>query len=35
MVTKSPSYYAYDVWKEGGIILSFTHLVGGLFIAGI
>ena len=27
--------YAYDVWKEGVVILSFTHLVGGLFIAGI
>ena len=27
----------YDVWKEGGVIYSFTHLhaVGGLFIAGI
>ena len=25
----------YDVWKEGGVILRFTHLGGGLFIAGI
>ena len=28
-------YYAYDVWKEGGVIYSFTHLVGGYFIADI
>ena len=31
----SHAYYAYDVWKEGGVIYSFTHLVGGLIIAGI
>ena len=31
----SRAYYAYDVWKEGGVIYSFTPLVGGLFIAGI
>ena len=29
------AYYEYGVWKEGGVIYSFTHLVGGLFIAGI
>ena len=27
--------YAYDVWKEEGVILCLTHPVGGLFIAGI
>ena len=31
----SHAYYAYDVWKERGVSYSFTHLVGGLFIAGI
>ena len=31
----SHAYYAYDVLKEGGVIYSFTHLVGGLFITGI
>ena len=25
----------YDVWKEGGVIFSFTYLVGGVFIADI
>ena len=27
--------YAYDVWKQGGVICSFTHLVRGLFITDI
>ena len=31
----SHAYYAYDVWKVGGVIYGFTHLAGGLFIAGI
>ena len=31
----SRAYYAYNVWKEGGVIYSYTHFVGGLFIAGI
>ena len=32
---RSNAYYAYDVRKEGGVIFSFTHEVGGLLIAGI
>ena len=31
----SHAYYAYNVWKEGGVIYSLTHLVGCLFVAGI
>ena len=31
----SQAYYASDLRKEGGVIYSFTHLFGGLFIADI